>query len=190
MRSDGQRDGTQAASRRSNTTVLGILALVATLAGTLLITANAAAQSVTSTADATDDSFDRDVGDLFGPFLDRTGRFENATNNHRVVNRSNPFFDAHLGTNNQACVTCHQPNQGFSLLVPFIRGEFAESAGRDPLFRLNDTADRPDADISTIAKRREAFRLFLELGVVRIGKTLPATSDFSVVPQTTTRFGT
>jgi cytochrome c peroxidase len=86
-------------------------------------------------------------------------------------------------------VTCHQPTQGFSLVVPFIRERFASSQGRDPLFRANDTTDRPDADLSTVEARREAFALLLSLGVIRIGKILPSAPDFAVVSQDTARFG-
>src|SRR5689334_15283504 len=63
-------------------------------------------------------------GDIFGPFPDTSGTFRNATNNASVVNPSNSFFDPHLGTNGQACVTCHQPDQGFSVIVPSIRTAF------------------------------------------------------------------
>jgi hypothetical protein len=38
---------------------------------------------------------------------------------------------------------------------------FAASAGRDPLFRASDTADRPGADLSNFENRRAAFDLML-----------------------------
>jgi cytochrome c peroxidase len=126
---------------------------------------------------------------ILGTFPDSSGTFANATNNTSVVNRSNSFFDAGLGTNGQACVTCHQPSQGFSVIVPFIQAQFSESQGKDPLFRANDTATRPDADLSTLDKRRQAFQLALDLGLFRIGKTLPATAEFTVATQNTARFG-
>jgi len=126
---------------------------------------------------------------IVGNFPDSSGTFRNATNNPAVVSTSNSFFDANLGTNGQACVTCHQPSQGFSVLVPFIRDQFAVSGGTDPLFRANDTATRPDADLSTLDKRRQAFQLALDLGLFRIGKTLPGTADFTVATQNTARFG-
>jgi hypothetical protein len=126
---------------------------------------------------------------ILGIFLDQTGLFRNTTDNPAVVNRDNPFFEAHLGTNGQACVTCHQPSQSFSITVPFIRERFRASEGRDPLFRANDTADRPDIDLSRFEDRRDAFRLMLSLGVIRIGKTLPTAPDFSIASQDTVRFG-
>jgi len=185
-----------------------VLATVASLAATLVVTASAAAQETpTATSDAFGGAFGDDLGgafgggafgggafgdarqNIFGPFLDRSGFFSNATNNPGVVNRNSSFFDPALGTNGQACVTCHLPNQGFSVRPDFIRLQFAISLGRDPLFRANDTADRPDADLSTLQARVKAFQLVQDLGVVRIGKTLPATSEFSIVPQNTARFG-
>src|SRR4029077_4205895 len=110
---------------------------------------------------------------ISGPFLDSSGFFSNATNNPGIVNGNNSFFDPRLGTNAQACATCHLPHQGLSVTPEFIRLQFAISLGRDPLFRANDTADRPDADLRSLATRQKAFRLVQDLGVVRIGKTLP-----------------
>jgi len=153
------------------------LALVATVVVTLVLAGGAAAQETRPSSD-----------NILGLFLDRSGVFGNAADNPAVVHEDNAFFDPQLGTNGQACVTCHQPTQGFSLVVPFIRERFASSQGRDPLFRANDTADRPDADLSTVETRREAFALLLSLGVIRIGKTLPSTPDFEVASQDTARF--
>jgi cytochrome c peroxidase len=179
---------TRLAGHRGDLAVLVLLATVATLAATLLLTAQAAAQEAPSAA-AEADFLHGGGGNLFGPFLDRSGLFRNATNNPSIVNPSNSFFDPSLGTNGQACVTCHQPSQGFSITPSFIRLRFALTQGLDPLFRANDTADRPDADLSSLHARREAFDLVRELGLVRIGKTLPATAEFSIVPQDTPRFG-
>jgi len=162
------------------------LATVATLIATLVVTADAAAQEAPR---ATTDAVGAARGNIFGPFLDRSGFFRNATNNPAIVNRNSSFFDPALGTNGQACVTCHLPNQGFSVTPEFIRLQFAISQGRDPLFRANDTADRPDADLSNFQARQKAFQLVRDLGVVRIGKTLPTTAQFSIAPQNTARFG-
>jgi cytochrome c peroxidase len=125
---------------------------------------------------------------IFRPFRDPTGAVQSATAD-QSLGGSSPFFDAGLGTNGQACSTCHEPGQGFTITLPFIRNAFETSSGLDPLFRANDTADRPDADLTTLDDRRAAFDLFLRLGVVRIGKTLPAGADFTVLAQDTPRFG-
>jgi cytochrome c peroxidase len=125
---------------------------------------------------------------IFRPFRDPSGALQSATADPSLDGGS-PFFDPTLGTNGQACSTCHEPGQGFTITLPFIRDAFETSSGLDPLFRANDTADRPDADPSTLEDRRAAFDLFLQLGVVRIGKTLPAGADFTVAAQDTPRFG-
>ncbi len=128
---------------------------------------------------------------------DSAGRLQSLSN--ISLEGHNAFFESSLGTNGQACVTCHQANQGVSLNVASINQAFVTSRGSDPLFRLSDTADRPDADISTLTARRKAYRLFLELGVVRIGKTFKGNtnpddavatqSDFRVEHQNTPEFG-
>jgi cytochrome c peroxidase len=175
---------------RRHPAVLGILAVVATLAGSLVVSGDAdAAPDIQVGSGLGSDFLPQFDGNLLGPFFDRVGLVQNATNNAGVVNARNAFFDTHLGTNGQACVTCHQPGQGFSLTTPFIQQRFAFSFGRDPLFRANSTADRPDADFSTLDKRRQAYQLFLKLGIVRIGKTLPAKAEFSIVSQSSARFG-
>jgi len=123
-------------------------------------------------------------GQIFRVFPDDSGLIRSATA-LRSLNGHNKFFDPGLGTNGQACVTCHQPGDGFTIHVESIDDAFTASNGQDPLFRTNDTADRPDADPSA----PDAFALFLESGIIRIGKTIPATADFTVEPQETPRFG-
>src|SRR5262249_30403767 len=119
---------------------------------------------------------------IFRPFRDSSGSVQSATV-AGSLDASNAFFDSNLGTNGQACGTCHEPSQGFTITVPFIQDAFQASSGLDPLFRANDTADRPDADLSTPEDRLATFSLFLQLGIVRIGKTLPAGADFTVEAQ-------
>ena len=138
-----------------------------------------------------------DNGEIFQPFPDDTGKVES----HKInpsLGASNKFFDPQLGTNGQACVTCHQPAQGITIHVPNINQAFDATNGcptapacLDPLFRANDTADRPDADLSTPDARRQAFFLFLNMGVIRFGRPVPATKadDFIVEPQDTAQFG-
>ena len=123
-------------------------------------------------------------GQIFRPFPDDTGKIQSATA-IQSLDGTNKFFDPSLGTNGQACVTCHQPDQAFTLNVDEIQAAFSSSGGSDPLFRLNDTADRPDADPSA----PDTFKLFLDMGIIRIGRPVPATADFTVEPQNTLRFG-
>src|SRR5690348_3216279 len=108
---------------------------------TLIFAGSATAQSAPSRDTS---SVERFVGPITGLFPDSSGAFANVTSDPAVVNRNNAFFDPSLGTNGQACVTCHLPSQGFSVIVPSIRSQFDRSQGLDPLFRANDTATRPD----------------------------------------------
>ena len=124
-------------------------------------------------------------GQIFRPFPDDSGRIQSATA-IQSLDGTNKFFDPSLGTNGQACVTCHQPDQAFTLNVDEIQAAFSSSGGSDPLFRLNDTADRPDADPSA----PDTFKLFLDMGIVRIGRPVPAMADFNVEGQQSARFGT
>jgi len=124
---------------------------------------------------------------IFRPFDDSSGQVRSHALDP-TLDASNAFFAEDLGKNAQACYDCHQPRQGFSLLVPAIQSTFDTTAGTDSIFATSDTASRPDADISTLDARRAAFGLFLQFGVVRIGKS-QAAGDFSVVPQTTAQFG-
>jgi mono/diheme cytochrome c family protein len=117
-------------------------------------------------------------------FLDR---FPNATGivqsirTSTTVTADNAIFDTTLGTNGQACITCHEPSQGHALGVSFINTQFDATQGLDALFRINDTANSPFVDISTLDARRNAFSLFLNQGLVRITVNLPVTRDFDLV---------
>jgi len=87
------------------------------------------------------------------------------------LDATNKFFNANFGTNGQACVTCHQPAEGFTIHVNFINNTFAASNGTNPLFRPNDTANNPS--VTTVSA--DDYSLFLNLGVIRIGKTFGVT---------------
>lgn len=136
---------------------------------------------------------------IFRPFDDDSGDIQSAPSNVTIstaggaivpvsapLNDTNKFFDPGFGTNGQACVTCHQPAQGFTVHVAAIQRAFAATGLTDPLFQLNDTANDPNGTLTA-----DNFSLFLNSGVVRIGKTFSAPSyNFAVEPQTTAKFGT
>ena len=132
------------------------------------------------------------------PFKDRTGILQSLSSGISA-DQHTAFFATALGKNGQSCGTCHQPDQGLSVDPSHIKKTFVQTQGLDPLFRPNDTADRPDAGTASLQARRDAYKLFLELGIIRIGKTFkgnadpndPATSqsDFRVEPQDTPEFG-
>jgi hypothetical protein len=89
-----------------------------------------------------------------------------------TITAKSPFFQI-LGTNGRSCFTCHQPEDGWTISASHVRSRF-ERDPTDPLFRLVDGATCPSDDVSTPAAQREAFRLLLEKGLIRIGLPMPA----------------
>jgi mono/diheme cytochrome c family protein len=98
----------------------------------------------------------------------------------RAVALDEPFFRS-LGTNGRACVTCHAPAAGWSIEPGEVRRRFEITGGRDPLFRPIDGATSPEADVSTVAARREAYALLLARGVIRVGLPLPPGAEFELL---------
>jgi hypothetical protein len=94
-----------------------------------------------------------------------------------VVASDNPFF-LDLGTNGRRCVTCHQPADNMTISAARVRRRFDATNGKDPLFRLNDGANSPLADVSTTEKRREAYSMLVTKGVIRVGLPVPANAEF------------
>ena len=94
-----------------------------------------------------------------GPFL----TFENPTgiaatyNTAGKIDRDNPFFQK-LGTNGRSCDTCHQASDGWTVIPAHIRDRFDATMGTDPIFRLVDGANSPNADVSTVAARRDCLQ--------------------------------
>ena len=95
------------------------------------------------------------------------------------IDTSNPFFQV-LGTNGRACVTCHQATDGWTITPPDVRARFEASDGLDPLFRTNDGSNSPDADVSTVDARREAYSMLLTKGLIRAGIGIPAGAEFEL----------
>jgi cytochrome c peroxidase len=120
-------------------------------------------------------------------FNDDQGTLLTQSSDPLTLNNTNPFFDPSIGTNGQACQTCHQPSTGITITVPFINQAFNATSGGtgplDPLFRTNDTADNPHTN--SLSKNPLDYSLILGLGVVRIGKTVATignpTTPFTVV---------
>jgi len=96
-----------------------------------------------------------------------------------TIDAANPFFQA-LGTNGRSCGSCHQQADGWSITPERVRARFDASGGTDPIFRTNDGANSPLADVSTVAKRRVAYAMLLRRGVIRVGLGIPAGAEFSL----------
>src|SRR5262249_57277839 len=82
------------------------------------------------------------------------------------------FFQS-LGTNNRTCFTCHQWQKGWSFSARDAQERFSADPD-EPLFRLIDGATCPSDDVSTPEKKRAAYRLLLDKGLIRVGLTMPS----------------
>lgn len=98
---------------------------------------------------------------------------------HRI-DQSNPFFQS-LGSNGRSCNTCHQQNEGWTVTPPHIERRFDASQGKDPIFRLNDGANSPLADVSTLDARRRAYSMLLTKGLIRVGIGIPDNAEFDLI---------
>ena len=112
-------------------------------------------------------------------FVNESGLSETVTT-APALDTANAFFQS-LGTNDRACVTCHQPADGWTVTPSSIRRRFANTSGFDPIFRLNDGAVCPAADVSTLAARRRAYELLLRKGLIRVALPIPSNAEFSLV---------
>lgn len=97
-----------------------------------------------------------------------------------ALDTRNPFFQV-LGSNGRACITCHAPDQGWSVTPAGIQKRFEATAGLDPIFRLNDGSVTPAADVSTVEARRQAFSMLLTKGLIRVGIGIPTNAEFELV---------
>jgi len=89
-----------------------------------------------------------------------------------TLDPDNPFFQS-LGTNGRSCASCHAPSAGWTITPPEVRERFRKTDGRDPLFRTNDGANSPRADVSSLAARRSAYSMLMTRGVIRVGMPIP-----------------
>ena len=95
------------------------------------------------------------------------------------IDRRNPFF-RELGSNERSCVTCHQPTEGWTITPKGLAERFRQTLGTDPVFRTNDGANSPQADISTSRAREKAYSMLLSRGVIRVGLPIPVGAEFDL----------
>ena len=92
----------------------------------------------------------------------------------------NAFF-SNLGTNQRTCLTCHQPQTGWTVSAASVRQRFEISQGEDPIFRLVDGATCPTDNVSSYAAKLKAYSLLVNKGLIRIGLPLPASLTMTSV---------
>jgi len=121
------------------------------------------------------------------PVRDKTGVFTTVSS-HGFIDLNNEFFQD-LGTNGRRCVSCHVPSVGWTITPKQLKqtfeetdgGAFEDGLGLSAVFRTNDGSNSPNADVSTKAKRRQAYSMLLDKGLVRVGLPVPATAEFELV---------
>ena len=95
------------------------------------------------------------------------------------IDVSTPFFQS-LGTNGRTCNSCHVSTTAWTISPAEVQSRFKSTNGTDPIFRTNDGANCPSADVSTVAARKGAYSLLLNKGLIRISLPVPATADFEI----------
>ncbi len=95
------------------------------------------------------------------------------------VDTDNAFFKD-LGTNGRTCASCHVPSSAWSISPIEVAARFYSSQGNDPIFRLNDGAVSPRADVSSLAAKAAAYRLLLSKGLIRVGIGVPPNAEFEL----------
>jgi cytochrome c peroxidase len=111
---------------------------------------------------------------------DPTGVISTLNVNGPTPTADNPFFQ-NLGTNDRTCFTCHQPQTGWTVSARSVQARFASSFGTDPIFRLVDGATCPSDDVSSLGAKRQAYRLLLSRGLIRIGLPMPTGAEFQII---------
>jgi cytochrome c peroxidase len=96
-----------------------------------------------------------------------------------AIDTDNAFFQS-IGSNGRSCGSCHRQEDAWSITTLHVRARFTATQGTDPIFRTNDGSNSPFADVSTVAKRRLAYSMLLNRGVIRVGLGIPASAEFSL----------
>jgi cytochrome c peroxidase len=123
---------------------------------------------------------DPDVGSQATPSVipvlgvdeDHSGRIATYQPSDPTITADNAFFQ-NIGTNGRTCFTCHQPQNGWTISAAGVQARFAASSGSDPLFRLVDGATCPTDNVKTLGAKRQAYKLLIDKGLIRVGIPLP-----------------
>jgi cytochrome c peroxidase len=113
------------------------------------------------------------------PFPNPSG-FAATVNINGAIDLSNEFFQ-NLGTNGRSCSSCHKLEEGWSITPEAVQARFDATQGTDPIFRLNDGSNSPDADVTTVEARRSAYSMLLTKGLIRVGIGIPDNAEFELI---------
>src|SRR5215470_9049925 len=115
---------------------------------------------------------------LFIPFSDPSGVIRTLSSAGEPA--SNSAFFQSLGSNGRSCASCHQASDAWTVTPSHIQQRFEATQGLDPIFRTNDGANCPSADVHTLQARRDAYSMLLSKGLIRVSRGVPAGAEFSV----------
>ena len=140
-------------------------------------------------------------------FINASGVMRTYTDNTKTMLKPNktknlPFFNS-FGTNGRACIHCHIPGDGWTITPASVTYRFTHpldptssdcavnvltcaqepnsaNYGMDPIFRPNDGANSPVADVSTAVARQAAYSMLMTKGLIRVGIGMPPGAEFAL----------
>ncbi len=111
-------------------------------------------------------------------FVDATGRVTTYIPGG-ALDIQNPFFQD-LGTNGRRCVTCHVPDEAWTITPEAVQARFNASSGTDPIFRNNDGSNCEGVLFDTLEEERAKYSLLLTHGLIRVGLNVPPGAEFVI----------
>lgn len=95
------------------------------------------------------------------------------------VNLTGEYFQAQ-GTNGRSCVSCHIPEEAWSINPGTLQELFDQTGGTHPVFNTLD-ANNPDMDVSTPTAKLAAYSMLLSRGVFRRGGIPRPNSEWELI---------
>jgi cytochrome c peroxidase len=96
-----------------------------------------------------------------------------------AIDLDNPFFQD-LGTNGRRCVSCHQPENAWTITPANVQSRFDATEGADPIFRNNDGSNCEGVHPESMEEKQAAYSLLLNRGLIRVGLNVPAGAEFVI----------
>jgi cytochrome c peroxidase len=96
------------------------------------------------------------------------------------IDINNPFFQS-LGTNGRTCNTCHISSSAWTITPADVQEKFNTTQGSEPIFRTVDGSNCPNADVSSVSARRQAYSQLLTKGLIRVSVPAPANAEFRII---------
>ncbi len=150
-------------------------AFAATRSGSRLLSSPPPSARATSSQSSTSGH-----GPAYDPLTTRNAAGWLRTISHEgTIDTHNAFFQ-NLGSNGRSCNSCHVQGAAWTITPTEVQARFTATGGTDPIFRPNDGSNSPNANVSTVDARRNAYSMLLRRAVIRIGLPLPTTAEFTL----------